>query len=286
LEKVTEDLANSNRDQVLAREKVLPAVVNRVSTIIFAVLVAAFIVGALISIFITRGITGPIQKVIVAAGKISEGDLRVNIEVDRQDETGELLQSMKSMIDSLRAMAQAASNIAKGDLTVKLAPHSEHDVLGNALTEMSLKLRHVISEVWAGTSALSAAANQVTSASQTLAQGTTEQAASVEETSASLEQMNASITQNADNSRQTEQMAVKGAQDALESGKTVQESVAAMKEIAEKITIIEEIAYQTNLLALNAAIEAARAGNMAKALPWWRLRSANWRNAVKVQPRR
>jgi len=82
----------------------------------------------------------------------------------------------------------------------------------------------------------------------------------VEETASTLEQMSASITQNAENSRQTEQMALKGASDAEVSGRTVENTVDAMKAIAEKILIVQEIAYQTNLLALNAAIEAARAG--------------------------
>jgi methyl-accepting chemotaxis protein len=57
-----------------------------------------------------------------------------------------------------------------------------------------------------------------------------------------------------------EQMALKAARDAEESGKTVGASVEAMKSISEKILIIEEIAFQTNILALNAAIESARAG--------------------------
>jgi methyl-accepting chemotaxis protein len=76
--------------------------------------------------------------------------------------------------------------------------------------------------------------------------------------------MNASISQNADNSRQMEQMASKGVKDGEESGQAVRETVTAMKSIAEKVSIIEEIAYQTNLLALNAAIEAARAGDHGK----------------------
>jgi methyl-accepting chemotaxis protein len=76
--------------------------------------------------------------------------------------------------------------------------------------------------------------------------------------------MSASITQNAENSRQTEQMAAKGARDAQESGKAVTQTVEAMKSIADKISIVGEIAYQTNLLALNAAIEAARAGEHGK----------------------
>jgi methyl-accepting chemotaxis protein len=86
----------------------------------------------------------------------------------------------------------------------------------------------------------------------------------VEETTSSLEEMSASISQNAENSRQTEQMSLKGARDAEEGGKAVRETVEAMKTIAERIGIIEDIAYQTNLLALNAAIEAARAGDQGR----------------------
>ena len=76
--------------------------------------------------------------------------------------------------------------------------------------------------------------------------------------------MASSIKQNADNSGQTEKIAIKSSVDAKEGGKAVTETVAAMKEIATKISIIEEIARQTNLLALNAAIEAARAGEHGK----------------------
>jgi methyl-accepting chemotaxis protein len=125
-------------------------------------------------------------------------------------------------------------------------------------------LGQIIGQVRTVTDAVSAASNQVSSSAQLLSRGTSEQAASVEETTASLEEMNASISQNADNSRQMEQMALKGAEDMGESGKAVAASVDAMKTIAEKISIVEEIAYQTNLLALNAAIEAARAGEHGK----------------------
>ena len=71
------------------------------------------------------------------------------------------------------------------------------------------------------------------SSSQILSQGTSQQAASVEEVTSSLEEMSASVTQNADNSRQMEQMAVKGAAEAEESGRVVGETVDAMKAIAE-----------------------------------------------------
>jgi methyl-accepting chemotaxis protein len=161
----------------------------------------------------------------------------------------------------LRAMA-ASDRLAEGDFTVSLDAESNDEMgrLTAALNAMIQKLARVISEVRGAAAAIASAAGQVSMTSQSLSQGTMDQAASVEESSASLEQMGGSITLNAENSRQTEQMAVAGARDAEDTGSAVAESVAAMKTIAERITIVEEIAYQTNLLALNAAIEAARAG--------------------------
>jgi len=117
-----------------------------------------------------------------------------------------------------------------------------------------------ITLVAAAAEGLAAASGQLAATSQALSQGTSEQASSVEETSSSLEEMAASIAQNADNSRQLEQMSVGGAGSTETCSGSVGETLGAMRGIAEKISIVEEIAYQTNLLALNAAIEAARAG--------------------------
>ncbi len=188
---------------------------------VFSAILLAIAFAAIVAVLTTRGIAGPIGRVAAHAERIAKGNLRMQLEVERSDEIGRL---------------QAA------------------------MAEMTQQLSRIIGEVSTGSTGLSAAAGQVSAASQALSQGTSEQASAVEETSASLEEMNASISQNAENSRQSEQIALKAARDAEEGGRVVQETVAAMKSIAEKITIIEEIAYQTNLLALNAAIEAARAG--------------------------
>jgi methyl-accepting chemotaxis protein len=157
--------------------------------------------------------------------------------------------------------SDVARRVSQGELTCEVVTQpNDRTSLLFAMQEMVHRLGQVIGEVRGGAVALSGASTQVASTAQTLSQGTSEQAASVEETTSSLEQMTASITRNAENSRQVERMADKGAIDAENSGRAVAETVAAMQSIAEKISIVEEIAYQTNLLALNAALEAARAG--------------------------
>lgn len=211
--------------------------------------------------FLLRTITNPIASMAASMKRAAKGDLSAKLEYDtRNDEVGELSRSINGLYDYLKEMSDVAGNIANGNLCVRVEPRSDEDSFGHAFVAMLNKLLQVISEVRAGAVALYSAAGQVSASSQNLSQGTSEQAAFVEQTTSSLEQMSASITQNAENGRYLEEMAIKGASEARESGKTVVETADAMKVISEKISIIEEIAYQTNLLALNAAIEAARAG--------------------------
>ncbi|MDX8396275.1 MAG: methyl-accepting chemotaxis protein, partial [Mariprofundaceae bacterium] len=92
-----------------------------------------------------------------------------------------------------------------------------------------------------------------------------------EETAASVEEMTSTVQQNADNSRQANQLAVSAREQAEDGGKIVGRAVEAMSgitasstKISDIISVIDEIAFQTNLLALNAAVEAARAGDAGR----------------------
>jgi methyl-accepting chemotaxis protein len=183
------------------------------------------VVGVLLGWLIARSVSVPIGRAAEVARRLADGDLEVRIEGSSRDETGQLLESMRGMVE---------------------------------------RLRKVVGEVMSGAESLASASEEVSATAQALSQAASEQASGVEETSAALEQMTASISQNTDNSKVTDGMASKAAAQAEEGGNAVKATVAAMKQIASKINIIDDIAYQTNLLALNAAIEAARAGAHGK----------------------
>ncbi len=167
------------------------------------------------------------------------------------------------------AVARNLEDVASGDLNLEIDPkilavNDEIGDLAHSLYAMIQKLREIVSEVVQGSISVSTSSVQVSDTANMLSQGSSEQASVAEEVTSSMEEMNANIQNNAENSSQTEKIAIKAAQDAEVSGKVVAEAVGAMKDIARKISIIEEIARQTNLLALNAAIEAARAGEHGK----------------------
>jgi methyl-accepting chemotaxis protein len=201
------------------------AAINKFLLMLLVISVVSVSIMGLVTYFTIKGLLKPLGYIVSTAETIGNGDLTVTIDAHTEDETGQALTALKTMV---------------------------------------ARLQDVVADVKGAADNVAGESQQMSSISEQMSQGTTEQAASAEEASSSVEEMNATIKQNADNAQQTEKIAQRSAKDALESGKAVSEAVTAMKEIASKISIIEEIARQTNLLALNAAIEAARAGEHGK----------------------
>ncbi|NDV19279.1 HAMP domain-containing protein [Pseudodesulfovibrio sp. JC047] len=187
--------------------------------------VVSILVLLVIVYFLAKSIVTPLKKGVTFTKEIASGNLNTALHIDQKDEIGELAADLNAMGDQLRSVV---SNVQQS-----------------------------VEQVASGSEELSATA-------QTLSGGANEQAANVETVSSTMEGMASNIGHIATNSKETETLALRSAQDAEKGGKAVTETVHAMREIADKITIIEEIARQTNLLALNAAIEAARAGEHGK----------------------
>ena len=206
----------------------------------------------------------PINVTAEYVDRISKGDTPSKITDEYKGDFNEIKNNLNVLIDAMNEVTAVASEIAGGNLTVKVKERSAQDKLMQAMATMVDGLTDVASNIQTVANQVMAGSQEMSASSEQLSQGATEQSASVEEVSSSMEQMAANIKQNSDNAQQTEKIALKASEDGKEGGKSVSETVAAMKEIASKISIIEEIARQTNLLALNAAIEAARAGEHGK----------------------
>ncbi|MEN8120689.1 MAG: methyl-accepting chemotaxis protein [Bacteroidota bacterium] len=136
--------------------------------------------------------------------------------------------------------------------------------LGQSINLLSQNFKKAITGVKDSAIFMSDASNELSGTAQQLSQGSNEQASASEEVSASMEQMVSNIKQNADNSQETEKIALKASGGMNKLSESANESIVSINKIAEEIKVISDIAFQTNILALNAAVEAASAGEYGK----------------------
>ncbi|MYN25574.1 methyl-accepting chemotaxis protein [Duganella levis] len=201
-------------------------------TLLIMLGLAAIVMGVFAAWWITRTITQPINEALKVAETVSSGDLTSDIQVNSNDETGQLMHALKTM---------------------------------------NTNLVNIVGQVRNGTDLIATASTQIAAGNQDLSSRTEEQASSLEETASSMEELTSTVRFNAENARQANELAINASEIASRGGSVVGEVVSTMgsindssRKIVDIISVIDGIAFQTNILALNAAVEAARAGEQGR----------------------
>lgn len=238
---------------------------NKSYTMMIIICVLGILLAIVIAFALYKSISGQLAKVVGFADKVANGDFNASIDLNRKDEIGKLADSLRKMVDSFKKGVDYAQEIAQGELRKDSGIGAgTKNKLEVALESMKDKLVEVIDNILVVSKSISKDSKHLSSISSGIASGSNEQAASAEEISASMEEMVAIISQNTDNAKITESIALKAAEGINKTNNSFEITMEAFGKIAEKISVINDIAEKTDILAINAAIEAARAGKQGK----------------------
>jgi methyl-accepting chemotaxis protein len=232
---------------------------NISTTLIIVALITAVIFIALI-FFISKYISKNVNKIGAGMRKMAEGDFTENVEVNSNDEIGQLATDLNIMQDNLRDLIENVTDIANN-----LAVSSE--------------------ELSASGEEVATAAQQVGQSIEQVASGAEEQSAQVQETNSKINELSVQISNVTKMSDEMDEKADNVMSNIKEGNNSLDNSVGQIEnvknnsnevsntinnlgglsnKIGEIVQLINDIAAQTNLLALNAAIEAARAGEAGR----------------------
>jgi methyl-accepting chemotaxis protein len=213
---------------------------------IVAVAVIAALLTVLLAWLLTRSIVTPLNRAVLAAQTIAEGNLSKVIDVDGKDEPARLL---------------------------------------GALATMQASLRKTIEQIAGSATQLGTAAEELSAVTQDASRGLQQQNNEIEQAATAVNEMTAAVEEVARNAVSTSEASNQSTQAAREGRDRVVETVDAIqtmthdvhntslmieglaaqgRDIGKVLDVIRAIAEQTNLLALNAAIEAARAGEAGR----------------------
>ncbi|MEW6238001.1 MAG: methyl-accepting chemotaxis protein [Candidatus Omnitrophota bacterium] len=224
VQRILNQVRDSVTENIMTDEQMLAAA-DKTRKAVIVISVIAIVAGILLSIVIAKGIIVPLKKGVSFSQIVADGDFSRKLEVDQEDEIGQL---------------------------------------AHALNHMSANLSEVMIGIQQAAEQVAASSEELSAGSQSLAQGAAAQSNKLTDTAVTIDSLVQSIQHSATSALETDGVSSRAAIEADQGGQAVTETVTAMKQIADKISIINDIADQTNLLALNAAIEAARAGEMGK----------------------
>ena len=226
---------------------------------------------------VIKRILDPIKIITDEASKLEAGDLNIHIDIQSDDELGQLSQAFNhisaTMNNYVEDISQQLSQMADNNMDIAIT----QDYIGDfipiqvSIEEIAQSLNDTLHQIVLAADEVSASSENVSSGAKILSDGAAEQASAIDQLASSIENLSQDVAENARDAQATNAIVSDVSKYIEKSNQEMDLLVHAMSDIShssgeiEKIVrTIEEIAEQTNLLSLNASIEAARAGDAGR----------------------
>jgi len=195
------------------------------------------------ALLVARSISNPIRTASRVARQVASGDLRADVGLTSNDETGALLVAIQTMTNDLRGLI---GRIQVSSVTL--------NATATVIQTTSNNQQHIVAEYGAATNESVAAVKEITGTSHELSKTMTEVNALASSTGIKAAEGRADL-QGMDSTMRTLETSTASIGTKLT---TISEKASNINMV---ITTMVKVADQTNILSINAAIEAEKAGD-------------------------
>ena len=123
------------------------AAVAAASKQVWAIMILGILSALGLGIWLTLSITRPVERLKQAALRIAQGDINQKIEHQGKDEIGALADSFRSLVSYIGGIAEVASALGSGNLSMEIQPKSDADLLSKNMAQATNVLRGLVAEV-------------------------------------------------------------------------------------------------------------------------------------------